>query len=278
MSFASERYAENATFFTKIIPGENWWDETIQAHTTEEMLLLTEEGNCTVICNGDVQEIKTPAFIWNRAGSYHQVSNATNDKAFSYAISFPPKLLDEVSPSQRYYNFIEGYAMLALPVTAEQLTRLEILFSALVGSPIPQRPLLVACVVHQIRQYLKGGAMPICSSSSYSYIFKVIALLEQPKNTGLTTAALADQFHVGKTKLEKDFKNCTGHTIHAFRLRVQLQAARLQLVTTDNSLAQIAEHCGFTDHSHLIRCFRAEYGITPGQYRKELKESPRGSL
>ena len=275
MSFASERYAENATFFTKIIPGENWWDTKIHAHTTEEMLLLTEKGICTVICNGDVQEIKTPAFIWNRAGSYHLVSNATNDKIFSYAISFPPTLLDEVSPSQRYYNFIQDYAMFALPVNTEQLARLEILFNALIGSPIAQRPLLVACVVHQIRQFLKAGAKPICSSSSYSYIFKVIALLEKPKNTDLTTTALAERFHVGKTKLEKDFKNCTGHTIHAFRLQVQLQAARLQLMTTEKSLAQIAEHCGFTDHSHLIRCFRAEYGITPGQYRKELKGTPR---
>lgn len=276
MSFASERYAQNATFFTKIKPGEDWWDRTIHAHTTEEMLLLTEEGNCTVICNGDVQEIKTPAFIWNRAGSYHLVSNDMAGKEISYAISFPPKLLDEVSTSQRYYSFIEDYAMFALPVNAEQLERLKKLFDALIGSPIAQRPLLVACVAHQIRQYLKTGVSPICSSSSYSYIFKVIAALEQMKTTGLTTAALAERFHVGKTKLEEDFKNCTGHTIHVFRLRSQLQAARLQLITTDHSLSQIANDCGFTDHSHLIHCFRAEYGTTPGRYRKEFKHYPLG--
>ena len=274
MSFATERYSENATFFTPIIPGEDFWDRTIHAHTTEEILLLTEKGSCTVVCNGDSRQIPTPAFIWNRVGSYHMVSGATNEEIRSFAISFTPKLLNEVQPSQRYYDFVKGHAMFALSLTEDQLLRMQTLFETMMGSPIPQRSLLLACVFHQIGLYLRKGAEPVCSSGSYSYIFKVIVELEQLKNINLTTAALARQFHVSKTKLEEDFKRCTGYTIHAFRLRVQLQAARLQLLTTQKSLAQIADDCGFTDHSHLIRCFRAEYGLTPGQYRKNLKNYP----
>ena len=199
------------------------------------------------------------------------VTDATIDKVWSYAISFTPKLLNEVQPSQQYYDFAKGHAMFALPLNADQSLRLEKLFNAMMGSPIPQRSLLLACVFHQISQYLRKGAAPICSTGGYSYVFKVIAELEQLKNADLTTAVLAEQFHVSKTKLEEDFKRCTGFTIHAFRLRVQLQAARLQMITTKKSLAQIADDCGFTDHSHLIRCFRAEYGITPGRYRKDIK-------
>lgn len=271
MSFAGKRYSENATFFTPIIPGEDYWDRKIHAHTTEEILLLTEKGTCTVICNGETRQIPTPAVIWNRVGSYHMVSGATNEEKRSYAISFTPKLLNEVQPSQRYYDFAQGHAMFALPLREDRLERLERLFKTMMGSPIPQRSLLLACVFHQISLYLRKGAEPICSSGGYSYIFKVISELEQLKNTDLTTVVLAEKFHVSKTKLEEDFKRCTGHTIHAFRLRVQLQAARLQLITTQKTLAQIADDCCFTDHSHLIRCFRAEYGMTPGQYRKHIK-------
>lgn len=274
MSFASIRFSENATFFTPIIPGEDYWDRNIHAHTTEEILLLTEEGSCTVICNGDTRQIPTPAFIWNRVGSYHIVSGYDADQIRSYAISFPPKLLNEVQPSQRYYDFAERHAMFALPLAKKQMERMENIFRTMMGSPFPQRSLLLACVFHQISLYLRKGAEPICTSGGYSYIFKVIAQLEQLKNTDLTTMVLAEKFHVSKTKLEEDFKRCTGFTIHAFRLRVQLQAARLQLTTTKNSLAQIADDCGFTDHSHLIRCFRAEYGMTPGKYRKDFKNYP----
>ena len=226
MSFATVRYSENATFFTPIIPGEDYWDRRIHAHTTEEILLLIEEGTCTVVCNGDSRQIPTPAIIWNRVGSYHMVTGATVDKVRSYAISFPPKLLNEVQPSQRYYDFIQGHAMFALPLNENQTIRMDTLFKAMMASPIPQRSLLLACVFHQISLYLRKGAEPIYSTGGYSYIFKVIAELEQLKNADLTTVMLAKKFHVSKTKLEEDFKRCTGYTIHAFRLRIQLQAAR----------------------------------------------------
>lgn len=241
----------------------------------EEILLLTEKGSCTVTCNGNTYQIPTPAFIWTRPGSYHMVSGYEAKEKRSYMISFTPKLLKDIPPVQRYYDFIRDHAMFALPLNEKRLFRPERLFTTLLESPMPQRAPLLACIFHQISLYLKAGAETICCPGSYSYIFKVIAMLEQLDNKGLTTALLAEQFHVSKAKLEKDFKKCTGHTLHAFRLRVQLQAARLQLITTDSSLAQIADACGFTDRSHLIRCFRAEYGVTPGQCRKNYESRPR---
>ena len=271
MSISSELIANYSTFCYYINPEENQWDKTIHAHTTEEILLLAEEGTCSVFCNGTTHEIKTPAFIWTRAGSYHKISDATVKQWDSYFISFTPKILDDIPPKQQYYNFIEDHMMFALPLTAAQLDRLGKLFSALVGSPIPQRAPLLSCIFHQISLYLRTGAETICASSSYNYIFKVLSVLEKIENTGLTTEILAKQFHVSRAKLAKDFKKCTGHTIHAFQLRVRLQAARLQLVTTKKPLMQIASDCGFTNRSHLIRCFRTEYGVTPGLCRKNSK-------
>ena len=193
----------------------------------------------------------------------------------SYMISFTPKLLEDIPPVQRYYNFIGDYAMFAMPINSKRLFRLEKLFATLIESPMPQRAPLMACIFNQISLYLESCAETMCCLGNYNYIFKVIDQLKQLSDKNTTTALLAKQFHVSKNKLEKDFKNCTGHTVHAFRLRVQLQAARLQLVTTEKSLAQIASDCDFTDRSHLIRCFRKEYGITPGQCRKNYKNRPR---
>jgi len=43
----------------------------------------------------------------------------------------------------------------------------------------------------------------------------------------------------------------------------------MQIATSPDPLAKIAMNCGFTDESHLIRAFRAEYGITPGIFRRK---------
>lgn len=275
MSFAGKRYSNYSAFVTHISPGEDYWDRNIHAHTTEELLLLTEEGICTVTCNGNTYQVPTPAFIWTRPGAYHLVSGFSAKTKRSFMISFIPRLLEDIPPAWRYYDFIQDCAMFAMSLSNARLFRLERLFTALLESPMPQRAPLLTCIFHQASLYLKAGMETVCAPNSFSYIFKVIAILEKQNNKDLTTALLAEQFHVSKSKLERDFKNCTGHTIHAFRLQVQLQAARLQLTTTDKSLTQIATDCGFTDRSHLIRCFRTEYGMTPGQCRKNYQNRPR---
>lgn len=278
MSYAGKRYADYASFISPIFPvtpGHNYWDKTPKAHTVEEIILFSEQGTCSVFCNGITYQIPTPAFIWNKAGSYHMISDFTVTQETSYLATFTQKFLEDVPSKLRCYDFMQDRAMFAMPLDAQRLLRLETLFASLIDSPMEQRSALLGCVFHQISLYLKSGVNTICSSNSYSYISKVIAVLEQLENTKLTTAALAGDFHVGKTKLETDFKKCTGYTIHAFRQRVQLQAARHRLITTEKTLSQIANECGFTDRAHLIRCFRAEYGITPGEHRKNYKNRPR---
>ena len=58
--------------------------------------------------------------------------------------------------------------------------------------------------------------------------------------------------------------------IHTFRLREQVRTARMQIATSAEPLVKIAADCGFTDESHLIRAFRAEYGISPGVFRRKF--------
>ena len=275
MSYAGKRYSNYSTFFSPIFPYEDWWDHHIHSHTSEELLLIVSEGLCTVDSNGNSYQIPTPAFIWNRAGSYHLVSNVNKGDRPSYVASFLPSILADIPAKLRFTDFMQGLGLFAMPLNEKRLKRLESLFKVLVVSPLPQRQLMLPCIFHQVSQYLKNGAETICSSSRYSYIFQVVAFLENSGNEKLTSKELAERFHVSKNKLESDFKQATGQTVHTFRMQIQLQSAKFMLINTRQPLAQIAVACGFTDESHLIRAFRKEYGITPGTFRKEHKNDPR---
>ena len=275
MSYAGKRYSNYSTFFSPLQLHEDFWDAHIHSHTSEELLLIIAEGVCTVDSNGNSYQIPTPAFIWNRAGSYHMVSNVTKGDRPSYVAAFLPSILADIPAKLRFTDFMQGHGLFAMPLNQERLKRLEALFKVLISSPLPQRQLLLPCIFHQVTQYLKNGAETICSSSRYSYIFQVVAYLENSGNEKLTSKELAERFHVSKNKLEADFKQATGQTIHTFRMQIQLQSAKFMLINTKQSLAQIAVACGFTDESHLIRAFRKEYGITPGTFRKEHKNDPR---
>ena len=114
MSYASTRYSQYSTFFSPLLPYEDYWDQQIHSHTTEELLLIVSEGTCTIDSNGNTYQIPTPAFIWNRAGSYHLISNVKKGDRPSYVASFlpsiladiPPKLLRDIRRTSRKMNSI----------------------------------------------------------------------------------------------------------------------------------------------------------------------------
>lgn len=269
MSYDSRHYSEFSTYFKEILPHRDYWDKQIHMHTTEEILLFTQPGTCRIINNGIASDIPTPAFIWNRAGSFHHVVSYP-DLTDSYVLSYHPQVLHTIPGWMIKTDFLGDSTMFALTLDFKCTDRLNRLFYAIMGSPIFQRQLLLPCIFHQVTQGVDSGIEPILVSNiSISYIGEVIKLLQSPTPEKLTTEILAKRFHVGQTKLKADFKRITNMPIHTFRLREQVRTARMLLGTSSAPLAKIAADCGFTDESHLVRAFRAEYGITPGVFRRK---------
>ena len=53
--------------------------------------------------------------------------------------------------------------------------------------------------------------------------------------------------------------------------QVRIEAARTQLTSTDDSVEQIANRCGFSDPELLRRCFVRHFKIAPSQYRRHFR-------
>ena len=275
MSYDSKPFTRYSCCFSPILPNEDFWNRQIHSHTVEEVLLIVSNGYCTIDSNGSTYHVPTPAFIWNHAGSYHRITNVPSDASESYMITFAFDILSDIPKKFLFADFIQGCGLFALPLNSSRLYRMKSLFDVLVEGPLPQRQLMFPCIFHQITLYLKNGAEPIISYSRHGYISQVLTLLENSCGEKLTSKQLAERFHVSRNKLEADFKQATGQTIYNFRMQLQLQSARALLATTNQSLVEVANACGFTDESHLIRSFRKHFGVTPGTFRKQHKEKPR---
>jgi AraC-like DNA-binding protein len=63
-------------------------------------------------------------------------------------------------------------------------------------------------------------------------------------------------------------------TPHQLITQTRLAAASHRLRETDRSVAELALHCGFYDHSAFPRAFRSVTGLTPTQFRSLQKEQP----
>ena len=65
------------------------------------------------------------------------------------------------------------------------------------------------------------------------------------------------------------FKNMTGTTPVKYLLTYRIERAARKLLSTDDSITQIAYDCGFNDLSYFIKTFKDIKKITPKHYRKK---------
>lgn len=68
------------------------------------------------------------------------------------------------------------------------------------------------------------------------------------------------------------FKKSVGQNFKDFLISVRLRAAEKLLISTDKSMTDIAMETGFTTSSHFIASFKHRKGITPKQFRQNLKK------
>jgi AraC-like DNA-binding protein len=68
----------------------------------------------------------------------------------------------------------------------------------------------------------------------------------------------------------RSFRAAKGLTAHQYVVQLRLREA-CNFLARGMSASEVANSVGFADQSHLIRHFRAAYGVTPGSFAKESR-------
>lgn len=68
------------------------------------------------------------------------------------------------------------------------------------------------------------------------------------------------------------FKTTFGETPHAFVVGRRLHRAAELMLTSDDSLSQVALACGFADQAHLCKMFRQRHGESPAAWRRQRRD------
>ena len=108
------------------------------------------------------------------------------------------------------------------------------------------------------------------SNSTPAYIFEALSYLENHSEEKIVASELAARLHIGRTALLTSFKKHIGLTLGEYLDDLRIRRAT-KLISRGEKLDSVAEACGFSDTSGLIRCFKRHYSLTPLQYVKSLK-------
>lgn len=110
-------------------------------------------------------------------------------------------------------------------------------------------------------------------SRSMSYTAAVrLSVQYMRENYGrkITLDEVAAYVHLSRAYLSMLFKKEVGQNFSTYLQEIRLEAARELMGGRDISVQEIADRTGFFDASHLSRTFKARYGCSPTEYRKEI--------
>lgn len=69
--------------------------------------------------------------------------------------------------------------------------------------------------------------------------------------------------------LSRKFRESAGIGVHQYLVFLRLQQARTELLSTPDSVTDVALRCGFSSSNYFKDAFQKQYGLTPRAYRKE---------
>ncbi len=104
-----------------------------------------------------------------------------------------------------------------------------------------------------------------------AFVSDALLYIQENCSEKILSGELAWRLGIGRTTLMTAFKKYTGSTLGAYITDCRLKQAikRLRAGELQNS---VAEGCGFGDACNMIRAFHRRFGMTPGQYIKNVEK------
>lgn len=96
----------------------------------------------------------------------------------------------------------------------------------------------------------------------------ILSFIENHYREPITQAQVAEKFYFNCSYFSKYFKQCTGMTYREYLSRYRVEQARVELLTTEKSVTEIALDNGFSDDRRFILNFKKYFDMTPLRYRK----------
>lgn len=114
-----------------------------------------------------------------------------------------------------------------------------------------------------------AGNLIFNNRSNFKLIDECIAYFEKNYEDKITLNDLAENLNYSPNYIQSRFKKYIGVTPLEFLESYRLEESKKLLLLSNDKILNIANSCGFTSESYFIKKFKAKYGLTPKEFRKQ---------
>ncbi len=106
----------------------------------------------------------------------------------------------------------------------------------------------------------------------FDKLYKVRQMIQKNPEENWKIQQMADEVSLSPAYFQVLYKKAFGVTCMTDVIQTKVAAAKEYLLSTDMSVASIAEELGYAQVYHFIRQFKKYAGLTPGAFRKAMRQ------
>lgn len=251
--------------------------KSLHYHNVNEYLFL-QKGECTVQIDNDFYRISGGTFIMIPAGSLHKTTYLSAKYHERIILYFPTKEMNWFIEQLQPNNIDLIFQRKVIKIPQKRITYINKLLEQIDYEMHGVDEMSISMV----KAYFYELFLFIMRCNKYSdsviqrlnvtniAIQNIIDYICKYYNNNLTLASVAKEFGMSESSLSKKFKAFSGFRFKEYLTKVRIKAAENYLLTTDKSITEISDLCGFNDSNFFGDSFKKVTGISPNNYRKRL--------
>lgn len=255
--------------------------DDIHKHTFYEVIWI-EQGQSKQIINDQAYLISPQTLFFISPGQVHQFEEWQKVSGGSVFFTEEFYLLHQQDKNKLFeLSFLDNlYTNPFLQLDTQSFSEIKQTIDLLYAehgrkdSSLQIKQALLHILLTQIQRCVDSQTLVVPKKSLILYK-KLTELIEQHFEENLFANDYAALLSITPHHLNHVAKMATGNTTTALiRARSVLEAKRL-LTFSDNSVSEIAAQLGFYDSSYFAKIFKAETGISPIKFKKNISEKYR---
>ncbi|HUX40576.1 MAG TPA: AraC family transcriptional regulator [Rectinemataceae bacterium] len=253
------------------------------------VVILGIKGRVEVEVDGEQLEIAPGRFVVLPAGLVHRGSSPIAEKAAYYWLHFTLPQAGELLSQEEAdtilssegvtSHLLENAAFLPLQGELPEPGPYLAAFHEILNEQ--EKPtytgwkfqlLFQSFLIQLTEAVIRAHNPPVEVSPSSSVVYGILEEIAGGlTNPDLSIKGIATSLRLNLDYAGRRFRQVMGMSVGDYILKERLKLAQLKLQESTDTLPVVAQNCGFCSLRHFLRRFKAQMGMTPGEFRMHYR-------